>query len=273
VPVNTAVKIDVSTAGSSIDNAAVNSLCTETQLQMVNAAIAAPPQPMEVSIAVSTPVEGKDSSPDKIEVVCGDAKGLMLVQKRRIVFEGADGPAPVCTVALSGERLIASQCFVSSRCICTEPACSYNGNFAGREMSPTEFEKIGGRAASKKWKSSVRVTQPDGKPGILIGDWLQVTLLTSIAMSACQESKLQCVLGNKRQFDHCTAGRTRVLRESRARQSWQETAQCHHRPGSLRLLPRCLPGHLQKQHLPSLRRPRGRLQKCIAQLRPSPRQR
>ena len=42
-------------------------------------------------------------------------------------------------------------------------------------MSPTEFEKLGGRAATKKWKQSVRLVQPDGSDGGPIGNWLTVS--------------------------------------------------------------------------------------------------
>ena len=47
--------------------------------------------------------------------------------------------------------------------------------FAGEEVSGTEFEKIGGKAASKKWRNSLRVQRPDGSSGASIGDWLMVS--------------------------------------------------------------------------------------------------
>lgn len=47
-----------------------------------------------------------------------------------------------------------------------------SGGDVGATIPPTEFEKLGGRAASKKWKASIHVIEPDGTPGICIGDWL-----------------------------------------------------------------------------------------------------
>lgn len=44
----------------------------------------------------------------------------------------------------------------------------------GVEISPTEFERIGGRATTKKWKTSVRLLEADGQAGQTLGDWLQV---------------------------------------------------------------------------------------------------
>ena len=44
----------------------------------------------------------------------------------------------------------------------------------GQDISTTEFERIGGRASSKKWKQSVRVISDHGTVGKLIGDWLMV---------------------------------------------------------------------------------------------------
>ena len=50
---------------------------------------------------------------------------------------------------------------------------------AGQDVSTTDFERIGGRASSKKWKQSVRVINDDGTAGKLIGDWLTVCLPSS----------------------------------------------------------------------------------------------
>ncbi|CAL5229957.1 g13386 [Coccomyxa viridis] len=44
--------------------------------------------------------------------------------------------------------------------------------YQGQDVSTTDFERIGGRASSKKWKQSVRVINDDGTAGKLIGDWL-----------------------------------------------------------------------------------------------------
>ena len=46
----------------------------------------------------------------------------------------------------------------------------------GMEVSPTEFERIGGRATTKKWKTSVRLLEEDGQAGQTLGDWLQVMI-------------------------------------------------------------------------------------------------
>ncbi|KAK9862504.1 hypothetical protein WJX84_009525 [Apatococcus fuscideae] len=43
----------------------------------------------------------------------------------------------------------------------------------GMEISPTEFERVGGRATTKKWKTSVRLLEQDGQVGQTLGDWLQ----------------------------------------------------------------------------------------------------
>ena len=43
---------------------------------------------------------------------------------------------------------------------------------AGEAVTPMAFEKLGGRENAKKWKTSLRVVGPDGRPGKNIGDWL-----------------------------------------------------------------------------------------------------
>ncbi|GFR43633.1 hypothetical protein Agub_g4733, partial [Astrephomene gubernaculifera] len=42
----------------------------------------------------------------------------------------------------------------------------------GRTLSPTEFERIAGKAASKKWKVTLRVLTPGGTPGPTLGEHL-----------------------------------------------------------------------------------------------------
>ena len=42
----------------------------------------------------------------------------------------------------------------------------------GRECTPTEFERLAGKGASKKWKASLRVDKGGGIPGPTMGDWL-----------------------------------------------------------------------------------------------------
>jgi hypothetical protein len=40
-------------------------------------------------------------------------------------------------------------------------------------VTPNEFERLGGKASSKKWKNSIKLLNPDGTRGITIGDWLK----------------------------------------------------------------------------------------------------
>jgi hypothetical protein len=42
----------------------------------------------------------------------------------------------------------------------------------GRHCSPTEFEKLAGKATAKKWKASIRVLRSNGRPGVTMQDWL-----------------------------------------------------------------------------------------------------
>ena len=42
----------------------------------------------------------------------------------------------------------------------------------GRDCTPTEFERLAGKGASKKWKASLRVDKGGGVPGPTMGDWL-----------------------------------------------------------------------------------------------------
>jgi hypothetical protein len=43
---------------------------------------------------------------------------------------------------------------------------------SGVQVSPTEFERLSGKGASKKWKCTLRVRKANGLPGITMGDWL-----------------------------------------------------------------------------------------------------
>ena len=54
----------------------------------------------------------------------------------------------------------------------TPPRVYVNG--AGEDVSPTEFERLGGRATTKKWKTSVRLLEENGQVGQTLGDWLSV---------------------------------------------------------------------------------------------------
>lgn len=69
---------------------------------------------------------GKYSLPvTHLKVACGDMVGTLLVHKARIrIYEGTDKE---------------------------------------KEVSPTEFERLGGRSATKKWKQSIRLIGEDGE--------------------------------------------------------------------------------------------------------------
>lgn len=41
-----------------------------------------------------------------------------------------------------------------------------------QELSPSEFERLGGRTAAKKWKTSLRMDEGNGVPGITMEAWL-----------------------------------------------------------------------------------------------------
>lgn len=45
----------------------------------------------------------------------------------------------------------------------------------GTRCSPTQFEKMGGKGAAKKWKESIKFILPDGRR-FSIGDWLEKTV-------------------------------------------------------------------------------------------------
>ncbi len=47
--------------------------------------------------------------------------------------------------------------------------CLLAGN--NRRVSPTEFERLGGKGSSKKWKVSIRVDLGGGTPGSTLADW------------------------------------------------------------------------------------------------------
>ncbi|WIA11615.1 hypothetical protein OEZ85_011719 [Tetradesmus obliquus] len=68
-----------------------------------------------------------------LKVACGDMIGTLLVHRARIVInEGSANP---------------------------------------KEVSPTEFERLGGRSATKKWKQSIRLVNEDGELGRPVGEW------------------------------------------------------------------------------------------------------
>jgi hypothetical protein len=43
---------------------------------------------------------------------------------------------------------------------------------SGSQVSPTEFERLSGKGASKKWKCTIRVRKANGMHGTTMGDWL-----------------------------------------------------------------------------------------------------
>lgn len=69
---------------------------------------------------------GKYSMPvAHLKVACGDMVGTLMVHKARILI--------------------------------------YEGTDREKEVSPTEFERLGGRSATKKWKQSIRLIGEDGE--------------------------------------------------------------------------------------------------------------
>ncbi|KAF6257559.1 hypothetical protein COO60DRAFT_1695650 [Scenedesmus sp. NREL 46B-D3] len=68
-----------------------------------------------------------------LKVACGDMVGTLLVHRARIVIN--------------------------------------EGTEDEKEVSPTEFERLGGRSATKKWKQSIRLVAEDGELGRPVGEW------------------------------------------------------------------------------------------------------
>jgi hypothetical protein len=54
----------------------------------------------------------------------------------------------------------------------------------GGDVTPAEYERLGGHGHAKKWRKSVRIVQEDGSTGIALGDHLAGRLLTSRRRSA-----------------------------------------------------------------------------------------
>lgn len=80
-----------------------------------------------------------------------------------------------------------SLCMLSSALMHFCYTCPHDvaADAAGRDMSPPEFEKLGGKASAKKWKASVRYVAPDGSTRQTIGDWLQVgSILQTTSMQS-----------------------------------------------------------------------------------------
>lgn len=74
-----------------------------------------------------------------LKVVCGHVSGVLMVHKARIAITGSSSG--------SGRAQAAQQ--------------QQQGK--EKEVSPTEFERLGGRAATKKWKQSIRLIGEDGE--------------------------------------------------------------------------------------------------------------
>lgn len=62
----------------------------------------------------------------------------------------------------------------------------------GREISPTEFERMAGKAASKKWKASVRIDKVSSCSAFTHCLWqshcISEAKLLSVTQCACQEA-------------------------------------------------------------------------------------
>ncbi|GIL85360.1 hypothetical protein Vretifemale_13815, partial [Volvox reticuliferus] len=90
---------------------------------------------------MDVPVTGPAQIPATVEVICGTLRGTYDVAKTKILY------------------------------------LSHLGSI--REATPTEFERLGGRQATKKWKQSIRVVDSHGQPGRSLGEWLAGTAGTS----------------------------------------------------------------------------------------------
>jgi hypothetical protein len=106
--------------------------------------------------------------PHSIDVLCGEARGTYIVSKGRVVYEGALHD-DWCLDAHPGVLARSMHCHAHPKLAS-----------AGQEISATEFEKIGGKSSSKKWRNSLRVQRPDGTGGPCVGDWLMVRALHAL---------------------------------------------------------------------------------------------
>ncbi|KAG2493992.1 hypothetical protein HYH03_007919 [Edaphochlamys debaryana] len=91
-------------------------------------------------------VTGPTSIPATVEVICGTLRGTYDVAKTKILY------------------------------------LSHLGSI--REATPTEFERLGGRQATKKWKQSIRVVDSHGSAGKSLGEWLAGTAGTGAGTDA-----------------------------------------------------------------------------------------
>ncbi|KAL0049732.1 hypothetical protein WJX82_008757 [Trebouxia sp. C0006] len=89
-----------------------------------------------------------------------------------VVEESADGKWPAHVLVQcngnQGKFLLNKQSMVCTCKLCQTKAAKLGLTFV--DMTPTEFERHSGMAASKKWKYTVRI-QHDGRP---IGTWLEI---------------------------------------------------------------------------------------------------
>ncbi|GFR48256.1 hypothetical protein Agub_g10121, partial [Astrephomene gubernaculifera] len=90
---------------------------------------------------MDAPVTGPAQIPATVEVICGTLRGTYDVAKTKILY------------------------------------LSQHGGI--REATPTEFERLGGRQATKKWKQSIRVVDSNGQAGKSLGEWLAGTAGTA----------------------------------------------------------------------------------------------
>lgn len=93
-----------------------------------------------------------------------------------ILYRGKLQPAALasCQVHHFVERKLLQQVAPSLTASLTAHLRKFLVDYAGQEMSGTDFERAAGREKAKKWKTSVRVLAEGGKQGEMIGDYLQV---------------------------------------------------------------------------------------------------
>ncbi|GMH36894.1 hypothetical protein BSKO_04767 [Bryopsis sp. KO-2023] len=83
----------------------------------------------------ASPAACSVEQPRAIPVACGSASGIFLVEQASVLLQ--------------------------------EDGC------LTRKISPTEMERLGGKGAAKKWKTTLRVLDSKGNVGRPVGDWLK----------------------------------------------------------------------------------------------------
>jgi len=97
--------------------------------------------------------------------ICDMGESLGLTEEEMAKYDGLeDIPEPI-NVVCSG-RIGVLQTMARPRC---ERIHDVESNTI---MGPGEFERLAGCGSAKKWKSSVRMLQSDGKPGVSMGTYL-----------------------------------------------------------------------------------------------------